>query len=86
MTIPGKHKNFGKDANVITRRYRGPDRRKPDQSSDEPEVERTVRFDDKGNPVLDVRTNAPRRREDDKTVDLLKCLDGDIEGLALEED
>jgi hypothetical protein len=45
-----------------------------------------VKFDAKGNPVLEVRTDVPRHREDDKTIDLLKCLDADALGLELEEE
>lgn len=66
---------------VDTGTYRGPDRRHV------VEDERTaveVRFDAKGNPVWRIRSDIPRRREKDDTLDLLKCLDN--ETLALEDD
>jgi hypothetical protein len=34
-----------------------------------------IRFDAKGNPIWEMRATLPRRRADDDTVDLLKCLD-----------
>ena len=72
----GRHKNFGRNAAVKTRTYRGPDRR--DSEAESPvEMERTVRHDAKGNPVLEVRTTSQRRRKDDDTLDLLKALDAD---------
>jgi hypothetical protein len=36
--------------------------------------------------VLEVRTDVPRRREDDHTIDLLKCLDADALKLELEDE
>jgi hypothetical protein len=69
----------------VTRTYRGPDRRDPN-NTDDSQVSRSIKFDEKGNPVLEVRTDVPRRREDDRTIDLLKCLDADSLGLALEDD
>lgn len=41
-------------------------------------------YDAKGNPVWEWRANAPRRRQDDSTIDMLKCLDS--ETLTLAED
>ncbi|HEU4620437.1 MAG TPA: hypothetical protein VFV10_20555 [Gammaproteobacteria bacterium] len=43
-----------------------------------------VAYDAKGDPVFEWRVKVPRRREDDPTVDLLKCLD--LDGLRLEDD
>ncbi len=80
-----KTNDFAADAKVVSRTYRGPDRRDPDQVENS-KVERTVKFDAKGNPVLEVRTDVPRRRGDDNTIDLLKCLDADGLKLALEDD
>ena len=48
------------------------------------ETSSRVRFDEKGNPVFEIRTDTPRRRKDDDTIDLLKCLEN--ESLSLEED
>ena len=64
--------------------YGGPDRRDPE--APEPKVSRTIRFDAKGNPVLEVRADVPRRRDGDDTIDLLKCLDADALDLAIEDD
>jgi hypothetical protein len=78
-------KPFPTDPEIVTFRYRGPDRR--GQFSDDGtsgESTGTVRWDDKGNPVWEVRMDIPRRREDDDTIDLLKCLDNSL--LSLEED
>jgi hypothetical protein len=36
--------------------------------------------------VLEVRTDVPRRREDDNTIDLLKCLDADALNLEIEDE
>jgi hypothetical protein len=80
-----KTEDFAADAKVVSRTYRGPDRRDPDQVENS-RVERTVKFDAKGNPVLEVRTDVPRRREDDNTIDLLKCLDADALKLQLEDE
>lgn len=39
--------------------------------------------DAKGNPVLKIRVESPRRRKDDDTVNLLKILD--VDALSLED-
>ena len=83
MAIFGKDKDFARNAEIVTLRYRGPNRRDDNQDDTLAEVAREVRQDDKGNPVLDMRTNASRRRKDDDTIDLLKCLDA--EDLEVEE-
>jgi hypothetical protein len=80
-----KTEDFAADAKVVSRTYRGPDRRDPDQKENS-RVERTVKFDAKGNPVLEVRTDVPRRRGDDNTIDLLKCLDADALNLQIEDE
>ena len=54
------------------------------EQDEEPQTSSGVRFDEKGNPVFEIRANVPRRREDDNTSDLLKCLDD--ESLALADD
>ena len=72
------------DDGVVGSNYGGRDRRDP--NADEPKVSRTIRFDAKGNPVLEVRTDVPRRRDGDETIDLLKCLDADALDLAVEDD
>lgn len=43
-----------------------------------------VTYDAKGDPVWEWRVNVPRRREDDSTIDLLKCLD--VADLRLEDE
>jgi hypothetical protein len=85
MSKSPKTGDFAADAKVVSRTYRGPDRRAPDQA-DNSKVERTVKFDAKGNPVLEVRTDVPRHRADDNTIDLLKCLDADALNLQLEDE
>ena len=42
----------------------------------------TVRYDAKGDPVWEWRVEVPRRRCDDTTVNLLKCLDSGTLSLA----
>lgn len=75
MPILPKDNNYAKDAAVKTKSYRGPDRRDGEAENINDTITREVHYDDKGNPVLSVRTHAQRRREGDKTIDLLKCLD-----------
>ena len=84
MSKTPKSDAFAADAKVRSRTYRGPDRRDPD-NTDDSQVSRQIKFDDKGNPVLEVRVDVPRRREDDNTIDLLKCLDADALNLQLED-
>jgi hypothetical protein len=43
-------------------------------------------YDAKGNPVWEWRENRPRRRHDDSTVDMLKCLDSGALTLAEDPD
>jgi hypothetical protein len=68
---------------IITPGYRGPDRRTHDQAQQDAEIYQTVISNAAGDVILDVRTNARRRREDDMTVNLLKCLD--ISDLSIED-
>jgi hypothetical protein len=49
-----------------------------------PEAQRKIKFDDKGNAILDWSTDTPRRREEDNTIDLLECLSPD--GLSLTDE
>lgn len=64
-----------KTRKINTPRYSGPERRSRDQARDDAEIYQTVVSNPAGEVILDVRTNARRRREDDMTVNLLKCLD-----------
>jgi hypothetical protein len=59
--------------------YGGRERRKKKGA-----VRGEVSHDAKGNPVWRMSTDVPRRRQDDDTVDLLKCLD--VEDLSLADD
>jgi len=71
-------KSFPRNPEIATFRYRGPNRRH--QADTEPAAEKPsgeVKFDAKGNPVWEIRIDVPRRRKEDDTVDLLKCLDSD---------
>ncbi len=55
-------------------------------ASGKPKAEGSVRFDSRGNAVWELRLDeeTPRRREEDPTVDLLKCLD--IDGLEIKDE
>jgi hypothetical protein len=75
MTRIGKDGHSPGSGYINTPGYRGPDRRSRDQTRDDVEVYQTVISNPAGEVILDVRTNARRRREDDMTVNLLKCLD-----------
>jgi hypothetical protein len=78
-------KPFAADSEIETFRYRGPDRRgRFPGDAVEAEVATEVSYDSKGNPVLKIRTDSPRRRKDDDTLDLLKCLEDS--NLSLEDD
>ena len=69
----------------VTPTYPGPERRTRSTDSDVYQhLTKRVVFDAKGNPVWDIRVTVPRRREDDDTVDLLKCIDPD--SLSLEDE
>lgn len=82
-----KDKPFPADPEIVTFRYRGPDRRNHDPEAET--VESTsgdVTFDAKGNPVWQIRVDVLRRRKDDDTMDLLKRLEVDSLSLADEHD
>ena len=84
-TNPKNHKNT-EDALAETGEQPTFDRRKAQQSVSDTGISRQIRFDDKGNTIMDVRVDAPRRRKEDNTIDLLECLDADSLGLKLEDD
>ena len=86
MSTAPKKRPFAENAPIVTSRYRGPDRRTADNDDPEDPVSRQVTFDAKGNPVLDVRINVPRRRKEDHTINLLECLDADKLELKIDED
>jgi hypothetical protein len=75
-------KPFPANPQIATFRYRGPDRRKPSDDESTDKVSGEVTFDAKGNPVWEIRVDVPRRRKEDDTVDLLKCLDTDSLSIA----
>lgn len=80
-----KDKPSSDGRNTTAPRPGGVDRRSESAKQDKkPQTSSGVRFDEKGNPVFEIRANVPRRREDDNTIDLLKCLDD--ESLALADD
>ena len=85
MSSLPKDKNSARGAGVAEDSYIGPNRRDP-KGKDDKKISREYKFDDKGNSVLEVRTDARRRRLDDDTIDLLECLDVDDVKLELEED
>ena len=78
-----RNKPFPANPQVVTTRYRGPDRRGrgPDEQLDEG-ASGEVTFDAKGNPVWQIRVDMPRRRKDDHTIDMLKRLELDSLSLA----
>lgn len=84
-TDPDNHKN-AEDAFAEAGEQQTSDRRKTQQRVSETGISRQIRFDDKGNAIMDVRVDAPRRRKEDNTIDLLECLDADSLGLKLEDD
>jgi hypothetical protein len=49
-----------------------------------PKVAGAVTRDQLGNAVWEWRVDAPRRRDDDPTIDLLECLD--VDGLSIEDE
>lgn len=59
--------------------YPGPERRRSSRTRAHTKLD----FDARGNPILDVRVDTPRRREDDDTLDAIECLD--IERFSLQE-
>ena len=67
-----KSRRFPANPQIVTARYRGPDRRQ--EQVDEYEKIQTG-LDASGNSILEIRVRTPRRRRDDHTVDLIKCLD-----------
>jgi len=79
-----KNKPFPAKSNIITAGYRGPDRREPDADQDPGKPTGNVSFNETGNPVWQMRAEVPRRRQDDDTIDMLKCLD--LDSLSLEDE
>lgn len=75
--------NKSRPASAGSDDYDGPERRAAGGEPAKPRKE--IRYDAKGNPVLDLRTDeVARRRRDDDTLDLIKCLD--IDTLELEDE
>jgi hypothetical protein len=85
MSSNHKNRDVDEDTSDSTGSYPGPDRRNPNQSMADKGITRQIRFDEKGNSILDLRANTPRRRDGDRTIDLLECLDADSLGLELED-
>ncbi|MGD8341779.1 MAG: hypothetical protein PVH89_13435 [Gammaproteobacteria bacterium] len=83
MTKQKKDAHNARAGTIGTSRYRGPDRRSHDETEKDPEIYQTLVSTPAGDVILDVRTNAQRRREDDMTVNLLKCLD--VSELSIED-
>ena len=80
-----KDKPASCDPKTATSRVRGPNRRSESGEQEEKlQTSSSVHFDEKGNPVLEIRSAVQRRRKDDNTIDLLKCLDD--ESLSLADD
>jgi hypothetical protein len=78
--VSKEKKPFPSNPKIVTRTYRGPDRRgryPEDTSSGE------VEFDDKGSPVWRLKTIRLRRKDDD-TLNLKKALE--VDSLSLEGD
>ena len=67
------------------RRSGSGDRRHDETGSPaKPKAAGSVSFDDRGNAVWEMRVETPMRRQEDPTVDLLKCLD--LDDLEIEEE
>jgi hypothetical protein len=79
-----KNKPLPSDSDVAMPRYRGPDRRDADADEENVESVLNVEFDVKGDPVLQAKSSVPRRREDDKPVNLLDHLD--LDSLSLQDE
>jgi hypothetical protein len=75
-------KNINGDR-IVTRTYSGPNRRVSEKARDEEHTTSVVTHDERGNQILEVRSNASRQRYDDETVNLLKILK--IDELALDD-
>ena len=69
---------------VVTPSYRGPNRRDPEAEEGTVEPVCSVSFDVKGDPVLQMRADVLRRREDDKPIDLLDHLN--LDSLSLQDE
>ena len=78
------NKPFPSNPEVVTPRYRGPDRRDPDVYEEYVEPILSVGFDVKGDPVLQTQSSVPRRRKDDKPINLLDHLD--LDSLSLQDE
>ena len=76
---------FPANPEITTFRYRGPDRRENEAPQEQEKAFGEVKFDSKGNPVWETRVDVPRRRKEDDTIDLLKCLDDESLSLADEQ-
>jgi hypothetical protein len=88
---PQPDQRFGAGQEIVTFRYRGPNRRQNgafDISEFLPPAQKLgdVTFDAKGNPVWQLKVDLPRRRKEDDTLDLIKCLDVDSLSLADESE
>lgn len=80
-----RHKARGSNDSADERREAQSDRRRAqDMAPSKPKAEGVVTFDDRGNAVWDWRVDTPQRREDDPTIDFLKCLD--VDGLEIEDE
>lgn len=79
-----KNKPVSSDPDVATPRYRGSDRRDADTDEENVEVVLNVEFDVKGDPVLQAQSTVPRRRKDDKPVNLLDHVD--LDSLSLQDE
>ncbi len=69
---------------VVTPSYRGPDRRDPNADENIVEPVSSVSFDAKGDPVWRMRADVPRRRKDDKPINLLDHLN--LDSLSLQDE
>lgn len=67
---------------INTPTYRGPDRRRNKRNKG---AQGRIRYNAKGDPIWEPFADAPRRRKDDETFDLLKALDVDSLSLADDE-
>ena len=79
-----KNKPFPSNPKIVTPSYRGPDRRESNADESTVEVVNSVSFDVKGDPVLQLRVDLPRRREDDKPINELDHLN--LDSLSLQDE
>ena len=71
---------FPRNPEIVTKRYRGPDRR--ENLPPEPAVEVQLKPDSAGHAVVEVKVTSPARRDGDSEVEVVRSVDVPIEPAA----